>query len=88
MPSYLVAGYEEYPVLHLTPTEGDQGVELPAVLYGRWRQARAELDAVQREVIAHLRDAGGRDAIPEELWEARDRAADQPSFATRPWDAH
>lgn len=83
MPRYMVGGYEDYPVLHLVPVHGDQGVELPAELYERWRTARGELEAVQRAVVAHLRERGGRDAIPEELWEVRDR---RPRLA-RPWDA-
>ena len=74
MPRYMVGGYEDYAVLHLVPVGGDHGAELPAELYQRWRQARAELDAVQRDVVAHLRRVGGRDAIPEELWESSDRA--------------
>jgi hypothetical protein len=69
----MVGGYEDYPVLHLVPAQGEYGAELPAPLYQRWRDARAELDAAQRAVVAYLRDAGGRDAIPEELWESRDR---------------
>jgi hypothetical protein len=73
MSRYMVGGYEEYSVLHLVPVNGDYGVELPTQLYQRWRQARAELDAAQRDVVSHLRQAGGRDAIPEELWEAVDR---------------
>jgi hypothetical protein len=74
MPRYMVGGYEDYPVLHLVPVEGEHGAELPAALYQRWKDARAELDAAQRAVVAHLREAGGRDAIPEELWESRDRS--------------
>ena len=73
VPRYMVGGYEDYPVLHLVPVHGEQGVDLPATLYQRWKDARAELDAVQRAVVAHLRDNGGRGAIPEELWETRDR---------------
>jgi hypothetical protein len=83
MPRYMVGGYEEYSVLHLVPVGGDHGVELPSQLYQRWRQARAELDAVQRDVVAHLRLVGGRDAIPEELWEASDRSGVSRSA----WDA-
>ena len=73
MPHYTVIGYEEYPALHLHPTDDDRGVELPAPLYSRWLRVRAELDAVQRDVVAHLRASGGRGAIPEELWEPQDR---------------
>jgi hypothetical protein len=73
MPRYMVGGYEEYSVLHLVPVSGAHGVELPSELYQRWRRARAELDAVQRDVVAHLRLVGGREAIPEELWEPGDR---------------
>jgi hypothetical protein len=83
MSRYMVGGYEEYSVLHLVPVGGDHGVELPAELYLRWTRARAELDAAQREVVSHLRELGGRDAIPEELWEAVDR---QGSPA-RSWDS-
>jgi hypothetical protein len=74
MPRYMVTGYEEYPALHLHPVEDDQGVELPADLFRRWQQARAALDGIQRDVVAHLRATGGRAAIPEELWESQDRA--------------
>jgi hypothetical protein len=73
MSRYMIGGYEEYPVIHLVPVKGDYGVELPEALYDRWRRARAELEAVQRDVVAHLRDQGGREAIPEELWEQRDQ---------------
>jgi hypothetical protein len=83
MSRYMVGGYEEYPVLHLVPVNGEHGVELPPQLYGRWRQARAELDAVQREVVAHLRANGGREAIPEELWETGDRRG----LPHAPWDS-
>lgn len=83
MPRYMVGGYEEYSVLHLVPVSGDHGVELPSQLYQRWRQARAELDAVQRDVVAHLRLVGGRDAIPEELWEPGDRSG----VSRSPWDS-
>lgn len=69
---YTIIGYEEYPALNLHPIDDDHGIELPAQLYGRWLRARAALDAVQRDVIAHLRAAGGRGAIPEELWEPQD----------------
>jgi hypothetical protein len=84
MPRYMVGGYEEYSVLHLVPVSGDYGVELPGELYRRWRHARAELDAVQRDVVAHLRRVGGRDAIPEELWESGDRAR---TSRLTPWDS-
>jgi hypothetical protein len=73
MARYTVIGYEEYPALNLHPIDDDHGVELPVQLYGRWLRARAALDAVQRDVIAHLRTSGGRGAIPEELWESQDR---------------
>ncbi|HKT05300.1 MAG TPA: hypothetical protein VJT31_37770 [Rugosimonospora sp.] len=69
----MIGGYEEYPVLHLVPVQGEHGVELPEQLYRRWKDARAELDAVQHTVIGYLREHGGRAAIPEELWESRDR---------------
>jgi hypothetical protein len=69
----MVGGYEEYAVLHLVPVQGDYGAELPTQLYQRWKNARAEMDAAQRAVVAHLRDSGGRGAIPEELWESQDQ---------------
>jgi hypothetical protein len=84
MPRYMVGGYEEYSVLHLVPVSGEHGVELPVELYQRWRRARAELDAVQRDVVAHLRRVGGRDAIPEELWESGDRSG---TSRAAPWDS-
>ncbi len=86
MPHYMVGGYEDYPVLHLVPVQGDHGVDLPIRLYQRWRDARAELDAVQREVVAHIREHAGRDAIPEELWESRDRRP-RLSSSPRAWDS-
>jgi hypothetical protein len=80
----MLGGYENRPVLHLVPVQGAPGVDLPAELYRRWKNARAELDAVQRAVVAHLREHGGHDAIPEALGEARDR---QPPVgrSTLPW---
>jgi hypothetical protein len=72
MTRYTIIGYEEYPALNLHPIDDDHGIELPAQLYRRWLRARAALDAVQRDVIAYLRAAGGRGAIPEELWERQD----------------
>jgi len=92
MPRYMIGGYEEYPVLNLVPAEQDGGTVLPVDLYHRWRRARAELDAVQRDVIAHLRDTGGREAIPEELWDLRDhdsterRDHDSTERMTTAWD--
>lgn len=83
MPRYMVGGYEEHSVLQLVPARGDHGAELPTQLYLRWRSARAELDAVQREVVAHLRQVGGREAIPEELWEPEDRSG----ALQVPWDS-
>jgi hypothetical protein len=83
MPRYMVGGYEEYSVLHLAPVGGDH-VELPVERHQRWRRARTELDAVQRDVVAHLRRVGGRDAIPEELWESGDRSG---TSRGAPWDA-
>ncbi len=76
MARYTVIGYEEFPALHLQPIDDDQGIELPAQLYGRWLQARAALDSAHREVVAYLRASGGRGAIPEELWESQDRPSD------------
>jgi len=86
MPRYMVGGYEEYPVLHLVPVNGEHGSDLPAQLYQRWKTARAELDAVQREVVAHLAAHGGRGAVPEALREPRDRTpgSDGPAVG---WDA-
>ncbi len=82
MSRYIIGGYDEHSVVHLTPVRGDQGVELPSGLYEQWRQARAELDAAQHEIVSHLRGVGGRDAIPEELWEAVDRQ----NLPGRSWD--
>jgi hypothetical protein len=73
MPRYMVGGYEDHPVLHLVPVNGEHGVELPVQLYHRWKDARAELAAVQRAVLAHLREHGGSDAVPDALREPRDR---------------
>jgi hypothetical protein len=73
MPRYMVGGYEDRPVLHLVPVQGDHGFELPEDLYQRWRDARAELDAVQHAVVGYLREHGGRAAIPQALWERSDR---------------
>lgn len=83
MPRYTIIGYEEFPALHLHPTDEDRGVALPAPLYSRWLRVRAELDAVQRDVVAHLRACGGRGAIPEELWEAQDRTVSVESEGER-----
>jgi hypothetical protein len=82
----MVGGYEDYPVLHLVPVNGEHGVDLPAQLYHRWKDARAELDAVQRDVVAHLRARGGREAVPEALSEPRDRPLDMDGPAVR-WEA-
>lgn len=83
---YMVSGYEEFPVLHLVPAEGDSGAELPTALYERWVRARTELDSVQRAVLAHLREAGGRSTIPEELWESVDREG-QVGVPSTDWDS-
>jgi hypothetical protein len=82
MARYTVIGYEEYPALNLHPVD-DEGVELPAQLYGRWLQARTVLDAVQRDVIAYLRASGGRGAIPEELWERQERSSHSRRYPRR-----
>jgi hypothetical protein len=83
---FMISGHEEYAVLHLAAVDGDRGIELPVALYTRWTHAREELDAAQRQVLAHLRAAGGRGAIPEELWESVDRAGHVgPSSAG--WDS-
>jgi hypothetical protein len=80
MMRYAVGGYEEFPVLHLRPVDDGQGVELPATLYARWERARAELDATQREIVAHIRATGGSEAVPAELREAEDHPnEDDPS---------
>jgi DNA-binding transcriptional LysR family regulator len=84
MPRYMVGGYDDYSVLHLVPVSGNHGVELPAELYQRWRQARAELDAAQRDVVAHLRRVGGPEAVPEELRESGDHSG---TSRTAPWDS-
>jgi hypothetical protein len=84
---FVISGHEEYAVLNLVPVEDSgRGVELPMNLYTRWTRARAELDAAQRQVLAHLRSAGGSNAIPEELWESVDRTEEGgPSSAG--WDS-
>lgn len=86
MKRYTVSGHEEFPVLHLVPVEGDSGAELPIALYDRWMRARSELDSVQREVLAYLREAGGRSTIPEELWESVDRESREGAPSTD-WDS-
>jgi hypothetical protein len=80
MTRYSVGGYEEFPVLHLRPVDDGQGVELPAALYARWQRARAELDATQRDIVAHIRATAGYQAIPAELREVGDHPSeDDPS---------
>jgi hypothetical protein len=80
MTRYAVIGYEEFPVLHVRPVDDGSGVELPPALYKRWREARAELDAAQRDIVAHIRATAGPDAIPVELQEAQDQPSeDHPS---------
>jgi hypothetical protein len=80
MTRYVVGGYEEFPVLHLRPVDDGQGVDLPEALYMRWQQARAELDATQREIVAHIRATAGGEAVPAELREVQDRSSrDNPS---------
>lgn len=86
MMRYTVSGYEEFPVLHLVPVDGDAGAELPTALYDRWVRARSELDSVQREVLAHLRETGGSGTIPEELWESVDRESRDGTSSTG-WDS-
>ena len=80
MTRYTVIGYEEFPVLHLQPTDDEGGVRLPPELYARWRNARAELDATQRDILAYIRATAGSVAIPAELREAQDQPSeDHPS---------
>jgi hypothetical protein len=80
MTRYAVIGYEEFPVLHLRPAHDGSGVELPVALYIRWRTARAELDATQRDIVAYIRATAGSEAIPAELQEAQDQPReDHPS---------
>jgi hypothetical protein len=87
MTRYVVGGYEEFPVLHLRPVDDGRGVELPEALYRRWQKARAELDATQREIVAHIRVTAGSDAIPAELREAHDHPTqDHPS--DHAWKLH
>jgi hypothetical protein len=55
-------------------------VELPEELYSRWQKARAELDATQGDIVAHIRATVGSEAIPVELREAEDQSShDHPS---------
>jgi hypothetical protein len=72
MTRYTVGGFEEYPVLHLRAVDDGQGVDLPPALYARWQRARAELDATQRAVLAHIRVTAGSAAIPAALREDED----------------
>ena len=65
MPRYMLGGFEDHAALHLVPVHGEHGVDLPAPLYRAWKDARTALDAVERDVVAHLRVHGGRDAVPE-----------------------
>jgi hypothetical protein len=73
MPHYMVGGYDDYPMLHLVPVNGEHGIDLPAQLYHRWKDARAELEAAQRAVVAHVRAHGGGDTLPNQLWEHSER---------------
>lgn len=84
MTRYAVGGYEEYPVLALRPVGKDQGIDLPQALYIRWRRARAELDAVQQAVLAHVRETAGGEALPVELRESEDHPAHEPA-SDRSW---
>ncbi len=74
MPHYMMGGCEDHRALHLVPVQGENGVDLPAQLYQRWKDARSELDTVQRTIVAYVQEHAGRDAIPEELRQPRDRA--------------
>jgi hypothetical protein len=85
MPLYAVGGHEEYPVLHLRPVEEEPGVQLPESLYLRWQRARAELDAVQRDVLSHIRGTAGGGALPPSLREAQDYPALEDP-ADRSWN--
>ena len=73
MPHYMVGGYDDYPMLHLVPVKGQHGIDLPARLYRRWKDARAELDAAQLAVVAHVRAHGGGDTLPKRFWEHHER---------------
>lgn len=84
MTRYAVGGYEEYPVLALRPVGKDQGVDLPQALYIRWRRARAELDAAQQAVLAHIRQTAGGEAVPVELRESKDHPTHEPA-SDRSW---
>jgi hypothetical protein len=84
MPLYAVGGHEEYPVLHLRPVDEAPGVQLPESLYLRWQRARAELDAVQRDVLSHIRTTAGGEAVPAALREAQDYPAHEDP-ADRSW---
>jgi hypothetical protein len=74
---YAVGGHEEFPVLHIRPVEDGQGMPLPPALYLRWRKARDELDATQRDILAHIRSTAGAQAIPAELREAEDQPSQE-----------
>ena len=73
MPHYMVGGRENYRELHRVPVQEKHGVDLPAQLYQRWKDARAELDAVQRTIVAYMSEHADRDAIPQQLRDQRDR---------------
>jgi hypothetical protein len=84
MARYAVGGYEEFPVLHLRPVDDGTGVDLPDALFARWQHARTELDAAQREVLAHIRGTAGGAAIPDTLRETEDYPAHEPA-SDRAW---
>lgn len=82
---YMVSGHEEFPVLYLRPVDNEQGVELPEALYRRWQRTRAELDAVQRDVVAYVRVNAGSDAIPLALRDRHDHPRGEPP-SDRAWN--
>jgi hypothetical protein len=81
---YKVSANEEFPVLYLSRVGNGQGVSLPEALYRRWQRARAELDAVQGDVVAYVRMNAGVDAIPAALRDSRDHPAGEPG-SDRAW---
>jgi len=81
MPQYMVGGYQDRPVHHLVSAHGRHGVDLPEQRHHRWKIDLGELDAVQRDVVAQLREYVRRDAVPEALREPGDRRLDTDGSA-------